>query len=415
MATIRIAPVKRYIEQEVSDVPDATPSKVKVQKRSLNTLDSAPAPAPVPTPVPAPAPAPAVVSPVNQQAQPAADQESEYELHPQLQEILQYLADEDHVRVVKDKDLDNLVNKAATVAAEAVAARVSKMLAETMSTMEALLKQVKSESKSAQPIATEAEVTEVEAEVAVATVVETEAAPKPMDSPHVLDADPLLSLINEYAKTETMADSAVNKFNQLFDATFIYNWSGRAERYKNKLTGLGIKNCIVSNPSIPDWTTDTGTDTGAGNAQQRAAYFLMDIIDTACANGYRQINVVADVLLFHRNFGNVLHYAISEIQQTDWKLLQYCVSDRSPPINNQLDWQFYLDTNPDLHYTTETEAIEHWETLGALQGRVPSSQVVETESSNTLAFAIKSDIFPLLRDNLNLALGSNTNMGGLFE
>jgi hypothetical protein len=160
------------------------------------------------------------------------------------------------------------------------------------------------------------------------------------------------------------------------------------------LDELGVKNCIVSIPNIPRDCP--------GN--HRIIYYLKDIIATAKKHKYKRINIVGDVLLIHRTLGNSFYYLKDQINKNDWHILQYCCMDHKYRGKQIFNWQYYLDTNPDLTFTTETESISHWGSIGELQGRPPGPAVVETDSNNTLAFAISSEVYTLLEENLNLIL-----------
>jgi hypothetical protein len=54
---------------------------------------------------------------------------------------------------------------------------------------------------------------------------------------------------------------------------------------------------------------------------------------------------------------------------------------QSTPPENNFDWQFYLQNNPDLGeagMTTETQANDHWNTYGKQEGRLPNSTILSS-------------------------------------
>jgi hypothetical protein len=267
------------------------------------------------------------------------DENSEYDLHPQLQEILQYLADDEHVSLVKKDYILNIETK--------------------LDNLQLLMEKIYTKLESSKP-----DIPLVTADNSDSLVI------------------PLVDLITKYNNTESIGSKALKGFNSIFDATYIYNFTGKADRLKEKLNNIGIKNCHVSSPVIPS------------NKEEcyRLTYFLNDIINHAKTHNYKKINIIADVVSVHKAFAETLYYIMSDIETIDWKLLQYCCMDHKDK-NSNFNWQFYLDSNPDLTITTESNAAEHWNTLGQLQGRVCGPNITTTLSNNTLAFAIKDDIY----------------------
>jgi hypothetical protein len=51
-----------------------------------------------------------------------------------------------------------------------------------------------------------------------------------------------------------------------------------------------------------------------------------------------------------------------------------------PPENN-FDWQFYIQNNPDLNLTTEQQAMYHWTTTGQKEGRLPNATILTSMST----------------------------------
>jgi hypothetical protein len=123
------------------------------------------------------------------------------------------------------------------------------------------------------------------------------------------------------------------------------------------------------------------------------------------------------VLLIHQSLGNVIYYLRNGIKSTEWNILQYCCMDHKyAPGNNGFDWQFYIDSNPDLTFTSESEAVAHWESVGRIQGRNPEAKLVPNISNNTLAFAITSEVYEAIKQNLDLIISARPEVQiGIFD
>jgi hypothetical protein len=51
---------------------------------------------------------------------------------------------------------------------------------------------------------------------------------------------------------------------------------------------------------------------------------------------------------------------------------------QSLPPKTTFDWKFYIDSNPDLHLTTEQQANDHWKSAGIHQGLLPNSTILSS-------------------------------------
>jgi hypothetical protein len=49
---------------------------------------------------------------------------------------------------------------------------------------------------------------------------------------------------------------------------------------------------------------------------------------------------------------------------------------QSMPPNNNFDWEYYSNANPDLQLTTEQQAYDHWTSKGIYQGLLPNSSIL---------------------------------------
>jgi hypothetical protein len=54
---------------------------------------------------------------------------------------------------------------------------------------------------------------------------------------------------------------------------------------------------------------------------------------------------------------------------------------QSMPPKITFDWQFYIESNPDLNLTTEQQAIDHWTNTGLNQGLLPNSTILNEMAS----------------------------------
>lgn len=426
----KITPIKRVLDNDmpvpqVVESPVPPPTKIKIVKKTLepdtdasrhgpnfsqseaekimskpDISESEPEPEPEPEPETNDQPEPETndqsEAETNDQPEPEAEQElesneddeEEYGLHPQLQEILEYLADDEHVNLIRENQINELTENISTIKAYMTT------LTEFMSDLKTLLaNQSQSPSVPVPVPIPESDLLHIEIK-SNASDSEPEPEPSPEPSPEPEPEDPLAKLITEYAKSEPISDKGIKFMNEHFDATYIYNYSGRAERYKKYLEKEGIHNCIVIAPDIP-----VGTP-----ANLKIVYYLKSVLDSANKNKYNRINVIGDVVLIHKELGNVMFYLKSMISKQPWNVLQYCCMDHKHRSRLSFDWQCYLDTNPDLTYTTESEAAQHWESIGSLQGRVPCAMTVPTDSNNTLAFALNSTVYPLLERHLDQIL-----------
>ena len=184
--------------------------------------------------------------------------------------------------------------------------------------------------------------------------------------------------------------------NETFDATYIYNFSGRAKRIASKMSAIGIKNCKISNPSMPN---------GCPN-HLRAHYYIKDIIRDMKENKYEKVNIIADVLLSHNKIGDLFGYLIPSLTQ-NWDIIQYSSADhRYRNLNLPFNWEFYLKLHDDINTDfDESSAKCHWDTVGMNSGRIPGFIITSTESNNTLAFAISSNIVSKIEQRMEHILG----------
>jgi hypothetical protein len=396
----------------ISEVEEPEPTS-----RPIPILGPIPEPTPTPTPTPTSRP---ILEPISEVEEPESDDESGYDLHPQLQEILQYLADDEHVSLIKGDAIGTLTTHIQSLQTQIQ--RLTEGLEELKKTTEIDEDEDDSGSGSDEEVMRfliEPNVLSCSAYSGVTscnapTLIEPEPEPKPdpdpdpepEPKPEPKPVDLLSALIDQYANTDIKDDNteAIAGFNDLFEATFVYNFSGQAIKFAQMLSLMGIKNCIVIDPQLPQ--------TLSIETRHRAAYYLKNAIDISKEKGYKTINIIADLTIVHNSFFEVFSYHMKALKTRNWDVLQYCCLDHKHTEQIQeLDIDFYAKTNPDLG-TTEIPCIRHhWNNYGILQGRVGAPHMVPTTSNNTLAFGLKNTVFSSIEKNIQTALGSKIEVG----
>ena len=230
-----------------------------------------------------------------------------------------------------------------------------------------------------------------------------------LSDPQPITKEKELKKLIESFQTRSTLQKGMDTLNNVFSATYVYNYSGKGSRYVDKLKSLGINNCRLSNPKIPDNCKN----------HLKAIYYIKDIIKDARRHSYDKINIIADVVLYHKNIAKIFYHLTDRLEQ-DWFMLQYCCIDhKHRDTKVPFNWQFYLDTNEDIkNITSETDAILHWETSGHKVGRVPGYLSCETQSHNTLAFALSAKVYDILEERLNSILDSDVEKSkkmGIFD
>ena len=465
---MEFVPVKRkLLDEDTYPVPEpAVQSKVlkiNVTKRALPEDEAEPNAEPDVQPEPEPEPEPTTLPPIPEDeevepefaepeqveadAEPESeatsedeDSDLEVDIHPRLQEILQYLADDEHITMMRDSELQTIRNDINTLSHQMMQLIEILQQPPVVVSMDGLM-HVPQEDQADSPevltlnIGDEGSGSGSELGSGSGSELPSEHELKPEPEPVSPDlesdysgsgSDPssgleppvqspeqehatihisksvqqrphasLADLINQY--NNEPEHPACKTFNDIFEATFVFNHCGRAEQCVKYLRSVGVQNCFVVDPVYPEGCPPN----------KRAIYYMVDIIQTAREEGYKTINVIADVVQIHKVFFEAFEALVPQITGTRWDILQYCCVDHVAPADANLDWEFYLNTNPDLRaaqINTEQKARQHWNECGMNQGRTGIPDLVPTKSSNTLAFAMKSTVFVELAKNLELAL-----------
>lgn len=323
--------------------------------------------------------------------------EGEYGLHPQLEEILQYLADEEHVSIIKSENFDRISDEVKSLG------RQVRLLTNAVVNLKQSGIIAPTRDESAEP--TE-RVTEQEQEQ------EPVPEPVPVEEEVCEEVDPLKELAEQYSKEIDIDKEAIKRFNNTFDATFVYDFAGRSREYVAKLNELGIQRCVsVRAPK----SHPVNMSSSPGDISKRIAIYMRQIIAIARREGFATVNVVADLLLMHKSFKQAFFHMSDAVTNGRWEILQYCCQDHHESNSVDFDWNFYLDVNPDLEgITSEGAAREHFTQRGAAEGRVGVAKIVPTSSNNTLAFALRSSIYGRLESQALKALNSSSEIG-LFD
>ncbi len=199
----------------------------------------------------------------------------------------------------------------------------------------------------------------------------------------------------------------ISKFNEAFDATFILDITGTAEAMAVKLHNIGVKNCVIVSPDLPNDCLP----------KDRIVYFIHSAIDTAKEEGWNTVNIIANHLLPHKNLFEAIYISLPLIQSVDWQVLHYCSNNHTyePPQMelNLFNWRNYVILNPDLPEivrTNEARATQDWCTRGYRTGRSANPKLLPTNTHNTLAFCLKSSAFDTILKNLETAISASREL-----
>ena len=230
---------------------------------------------------------------------------------------------------------------------------------------------------------------------------ETQEPQEPPAEPQEPPAEPQEPL------TETQEPEPLTKIqeiNKYFDATFVINFTGKGIKCAETLTALGINNCIVVSPDLPDKYAQ----------KNKIVYYLDSLIETAKEESYQTINIIADHLLIHTCFIDVLYLSLPKFKETDWEFIHYCCNNHKyeniTPNIKDYDHQTYLTLNPDLPESikqNKPKALQDWFTNCKHNSRYCKTELLPSISNNILACAIKSCIFDNTLDNLKTMLKSS--------
>jgi hypothetical protein len=203
-------------------------------------------------------------------------------------------------------------------------------------------------------------------------------------------------LSDEASSTKVGPKSQGELYNEYFHATMILDITGTG-------TGLSeahnqhINNCFLLSPELPDNCTQS----------KRILYYLHSAIELAKEHNYERVNIITNHLRIYKNFMDVISIAIPLLMNKDWKLVHYCCNNVSYPYQavdlDKFDAATYCTLNndlPDIVKGNKARSIQDWCARGHKIGRFANVSLLESTSSNTLAFGISSSEY----DNLLLAL-----------
>lgn len=318
------------------------------------------------------------------------EEESVYDLHPQLQLILQYLADTDHVTLV-DKAEIQLLHQKVDLLNDMVTKQTDtlKQIIESQSSIKALCE------STIQQVVPQAV---PQADPQAVTQAVTQAVP-PTVPQAVPQAEP------------TVPQVAPQTTSSMFQATFILDLTGKGQAVAQALKSRGFNNCIILNTVAPK----------NSSAKVHMTYCLDDILNITEKRGYKYIHVLTDSILIHKKFNYIIDYLSNDLRQDNWKILQYlCTKHNYGKMD--FDWQFYSETNPVINsrICDETRASHHWKHKGSIrEGRVAKGSIVPTTSTDTLAFGLNltnQNFMNLLKQHVSASRNSDVSfMDGLTE
>jgi hypothetical protein len=202
------------------------------------------------------------------------------------------------------------------------------------------------------------------------------------------------SSTNVAPKSKLMSQGEL--YNEYFQATMILDITGTG-------TGLSeahnqhIQNCFLLSPELPDNCTPS----------KRILYYMHSAIELAKEHNYERVNIITNHLRIYKNFMDVMSIAIPLLNKKEWNLVHYCCNNVSYPYQavdlDKFDSATYCTLNndlPDIVKVSKARSIQDWCARGHKIGRFANVSLLESTSSNTLAFGISSSEY----DNLLLTL-----------
>lgn len=337
---------------------------------------------------------------VNQEASAEASEddessEEELDIHPQLKDLLMYLADDEHISIAK-------TNMLATK-------QDIKELSDQINSLSQLLKSLPQSMNAhapsqprLQPMNTHSPPQPQPQQSKPEEKVETIQRITTTEPKH-----PISQMIDTLADNGQTHSDVMDTYNHTFNATFIMDFHGNGKNMAESLKKLGFHNCYIIQPEFTN-----GKDTDNNKV---FAHYLRDTIDVARERNMECINVLSDNLLIHSQFATVYAYLKQHIDETNWDVLQYCcTTHRYRTKVGEFDWEFYLKTNPELGekgICNEIRAKQNWRSRGIRHGKVGRAAVMETTCTDALAFALKinNDSYERLSQAIQLSLSNGSH------
>jgi len=202
---------------------------------------------------------------------PIEDKEQEdVELHPQLQELLQYLADDEHVSVIKTDTLLEWKTR--------------------LDSLEQAINNLNSHMQNnyQRPPSP------------IVQAPQAPPSPNPPSPPSGLSA-----LLHKYSK-ET--DNGIALYNSYVDHTYVLNYAGSADSAIQQLQNLGFSNCV----SVKSLKTQAGS----------VSELLIQALELAITNGDYVAAIVVDIAHIHSQFSHYFELAYSALTNDTWSIMQ---------------------------------------------------------------------------------------------
>lgn len=401
---LELIPKKKTLNPLTRETPPPSPVKPTILPKKLQIMPREPEPQSEPVVVPtsepdvAPTSEPEPQSEHELQSEPPiepepevadGDDESEYEnvLAPQLQEILEYLADDDKVFMIKGKELKCVaeIMQVAFGLNEKYQALVQQ-LKDSNEKITAELIQLKNKPSLPLPPAKQVRIADTPEILPVPSIVKE--APK-----NKSDMDKLLGYLKQYDNQNNVTvDKSVLSagsdgiFNTFFNAIYVLNITGNGVKVAEKLRKYNI-NCSVIDVDFQKKIP----------AENKYKYFIRDAVENGLENDYSAVLLLNDNIQVHKHandeFAEMCEALSPGAPASDWEILHLGFARR---VNQHrpttLDWEYYTEAYPELNISNEKDAIKHWKKSGFRDGRVGVREIFKDNTiDSSFAFALSKN------------------------
>jgi len=329
------------------------------------------------------------------------DEEYENVLNPQLQELLEYMADDEKVFLIKGSQLEAMaeIMRIAGVMKDNYQQEITDLLECNTKIAQQLsqLKQLQTQNSNA------------------LSVIQSQRAPVPAPVPAPAPAPvqaqnknsrivtnsgnnkqqslaKLLEDFNSSKAPEVLASDPAPTANECylnnyFDTVYILNINNQALQLGEKLQKIGLQNITVINAKILPRVAKHNV----GNY-----CYWRDALEHAIENNLNKILVLQDNIILHNNINyefNTIHNHL-ENAASNWQLLQLgFIRKINPHRQSAFDFGYYRENYPSLKLNNEKDAIKHWKRIGYREGRVGAREIFEDEIESEFAVGVKNDLF----------------------
>lgn len=357
------------------------------------------------------------IEPIGNVVEAEDDNESEYEqvLNPQLQELLECMADDERVFIIKESQLkavSNIMKIALDLKDEydELVDKLTKLNTHTKQNIElpTVLPEVLEQNPTNRPKSLPHLIQPSEKlEIPKMGSISQEPYSKPKSSGGLAE---ILQNFNKKSEdlNEGVTDGSADSLNTFFDAIYILNTNGTAVELGEKLQEMGIQSCKVIDSELPRRVP---------SSLSKDIYYLQDTIDDAESENYERILVLSDDVKLHKNLLLEFNEFVDNLSSLSWNIIQLGFSKKvnfkRAPSN--FDWKYYSGTFRELELSNEQMAVRHWKKYGFKEGRIGSREVVEDNTIDSrFAFAASKDSFEDLSRQIKASLKNNKSIN-LFD